>query len=200
MRARAGGASRAKNGRMTASRERRRFASSAARAYRAPRAQHMRGSGSPTSMSIDPRSAVARYAEHRPGRFRPNLADAAAPLRRPVPRAARRAPHRRIVAARRRQAICPSLAMCSGSRPRISHAPRTSSRSGIASSTSTTPQSASRDQFVECRRDAAARRIAHPAQRSPATHRSARRRTARPSAYPSADRLPDRARRAPAES
>ena len=61
----------------------------------------------------------------------------------------------------------PSLAMCKGSSPSSSQAPRTASRTGIDSSLKHDSQPAIARQFVERSGNAAARRIAHPANAGP---------------------------------
>ena len=55
----------------------------------------------------------------------------------------------------------PSLATSSGSRPRISHAPRTASRTGMARSSTSMPSALARRDLDQRRGDPAARRVAH---------------------------------------
>ena len=159
-------------------------ASPAARRRAASRSRRSLGDRSSCIASADPRQRVAdelvhhppaaerRLDEHHPGRLGPRPRRSRPPARSPAPRAAPRAPRPRPRARRTRRA-CPRWRRTSGRsrasrrrRRRRARPARRASRTSIA-----TPRRAR--QLVEHGRDAAAGRVAHAAQSSPAASSSA---------------------------
>ena len=177
-----GGASRAKNARRP---RRASAARSAMRSASAPvrdRAQHMRGSGSPTSMSIARVPPYGVTPTTVPRVLGAHLADQRTPRRRRRRRAARRSARSRVVRLRRSRATV-LRSRCAAGRaraPRTRRAPRR--RSGTSVLAQHDAQTAVARELVERGRDAAARRVAHPAHAGRARRDQRARRTARPSA------------------
>ena len=131
------------------------------------RRQQMRGSGSPTSMSMTRRPPNAGLDQHEPGRLGPHLADLGGVARSRAPTAARRGRDRPPRVRRRRRA-CPRSRRTSGRSRGSRRRPATAGLTGHRSPPARrSPRRTTRANSFSTVATPAARGVAHGPQRRP---------------------------------